>query len=854
MAATPSIAAGHHGLPARSRQVLTATAPVFAPADIEANKDVRDATFITHTVPDISPNAGIIGLCTVPAKRAGMNDLGWHLADFLAWKALLCGETHPQAQTWMALCDVAGIVNANPEQYAHGKDRRLVSGAALASTYTDRDGNTQQRGDDIKVQPSAQKLQLDFILALSEKSKVARAGGYPLVVIVCGPTTVEQDVFFGKIDETHHFGCPLMRHILHDSIDATVITPALFSAGWQVNPFFCRKPAGKVVADRTELLAKQFGGVFALAHVKQFLGWKCPLLDFDRANEKERGIGFPGPVMPTEEQKQTHDALKIKLHAALAGRLSSGHGDHSFAFGDENDDWETMVGARQYKPLSYYHRKWTSLGQGAAVAMDREKFVFLGNAFGGSQMSQFNHIKDLVKESFVGSPGYWKMPLGRNAKIAFKAFLGQQTPDTPLCHEIFNVMEHRATLAVVGDRIVECFDLCRPYEKRCRDWDESRSTVGAPDVMRTAVTQTYGELTQCIPGVDVPPGVNVNNLSPVQNTLQHPIAYVSTSVCLRHLTRSADFRKEVAKRISQFFEGIKERQLELLLKDSEVQEMCTTWLRSIGMPIRTLGGGSADVELVKEPEQADGNKSTSHTAKPSTEAGDVTDVDDPSEPPAETGASTPQNAQAGQAEPSENLPNEAKVILSGINHDMAIELLSKEKESLINELVRAPPDDLVAIQERLANVQRFLNSVQEEKTKDKARPAPSSGPQRAYNAGSEEAEQAPSKPAVTQKPVATSKPVAAPKSVTTAKPDEWMPPHLRHTAKKAVKPTKESKPDEGSFRLSNSPMQSAPARSPEMGSSSFAPRTPQEENKAPEQWVPPHLRRLPVTKPAGRKA
>ncbi|KAI0138057.1 hypothetical protein F4776DRAFT_670712 [Hypoxylon sp. NC0597] len=852
MAASFSSTSGHPGFPACSLQPLTPTAREFAPADAEVSNGVIDATFVTHAIPDISPNSGIVGLCTVPAERAGMDDLGWHLADFLAWKALLCGETHPNAQTWMALCDVANIVNANSELYAHGKDRRIVSGAAVASSYTDEDGNIQQRADGIKVQPDAEKLRADFIIALSEKLKIAQTKGYPLVIIVCGPTTIEQDIFFGKTEVQHCLGSNVIRHVLGNDADAIVVTPALFSAGWQVNPNFCRKPARKVAADRTEFLAKQFGGVFAKEHVGTFLEWTSPLLDCDRVDKKERRNLFPGPAMPNDEQKKTSIALKIKLHSALAGRLSAGHGDHSFYFEAKTDDWESLIGPRKHQPLSYYLQKWAKLGEGSTNMTEPGRFGFLGNAFGGNRTSQLNHIRHLVNESFVAWPGYWRLLMGRNVKKMLKTFLMDQTPDSRLCHEIFNVMEHRATSAVLADMILECFDLPKPYEVRCRDWDESRWLHEASDMDRQAATKTYGEITRYIPGVYVPPGVNHNHFSPIQVALQVPVSYMSVALCFRYLTRSPDLRMEAVKRIYQFLEEIKVRQAVLLLGDSEVQEMCTTWLRSIHMPIRTVDDALAIVKSAGTPAEAAAasNELVLQNSDIRAKTGGMAPRDVSSKQPAEAGPSTSQTAQAEPIDWLDGLPEDAKKLLPKIDPEEAIQLISRVRENIVQELVSGKPGTLEESRSKLAKVQEVLTTLQKEAQKRKEIEDAASGSKERTKS-----ESTPTKPCSSG--VDWERGMEQKTPTTTPKPDGYVPPHLRHTAKKSVKSPEQGKLDAVPFRLSNSPTRQTPVRSTDKESLSFTPRSLQretretEENRTPKDYVPPHLRGLPQSRAAG---
>ncbi|KAI1501869.1 hypothetical protein F5X99DRAFT_188128 [Biscogniauxia marginata] len=509
---------------------LAATAREFTPAPTAVNK-VLDASFISQTIPDISAKAGIIGLCAVPQERAGADDLGWHIADFLAFKSLLCGENNPRSQTWLAQCDVASLVKAYPGHYTHGKDRRVVSGAAESLTYANK-GKIIDREDNIQVEPSAEELKAIFIEAINGKAHTAKAFGFPLVIIICSLTSLEQDVFFpGKTNVEFRLTSGELRHVLGDSIDVIVITPALFSAGWQINPSFCSSEVKDVRVDRTDFLARQFGGIFTKDLVEQFISWKCPILDGIQVNEgvrtRER---YPGPVMPTDQQQSLIDTLKIKINSYLLGRCSLHHYDHSFHFDKESDDWEKLIRPRAHKQLGEYKKKWESLGVGTAPN-DNTALPFLGNAFGGTRQSQLRHIKHLIQESFTAWPGYWNMSFGRLTMEDFKKFV--KINDSLTCHEFFNALEHRATLTTFADMMVRYFSLPFPDNVRCRDWDQSQRRTRSSDEQERLLLQPYQEFCKILPAPNLPPGVNLNYLSRIQKRHDTPTFYLTASLGVR---------------------------------------------------------------------------------------------------------------------------------------------------------------------------------------------------------------------------------------------------------------------------------------------------------------------------------
>ncbi|KAI2617104.1 hypothetical protein GGR54DRAFT_641207 [Hypoxylon sp. NC1633] len=754
MATATSVRSEDGPRPINAPRPLMATAPEFSPASTGVVNEVLDATFFSHTIPDITYDTGVVGLCAVSSDEAGPDRLGWHIADFLAFKALLRGETHHQAQTWLAQCDVAGIVNANPEGYAHGKDRRLVNGAADASSFDDK-GSLKHREDHIKVETVPDLLMDMFIKDLEYKAKVARHGGYPLIVIICGPTSLEQDIFFRQDDIKHHLTRDDIRKVLGSDIDVTVVTPALFSAGWQINPSFCKKPAGEVRADRTEFLARQLGGIFAKNHVDNFLGLACPLLDRNRVDEDVKQGEFFGPVMPSEEQKELAVALKVKVHNALASRLSVKHDDHSFDLNDANDDWERLIGPRRTQ-LSYFGQKWANLEGSKAPVTDEEKLGFLGGAFGGNKASQVHHIHHLIKESFDAWPGYWNLPFGQKVRTVLNNFLQSASPESRDCHEIFNIMEHRATTAVLADALVEYFKLPKPHGLRCRDWDEPKWVQKASHEGHLYVVQSYKEVSKRIPAAIVPPEVNVNHLSVIQRRLEVPVVYLSVSLCVCD-PKSEGSLQAVVKHIDPLFKDIMARQVQLLLGDPELQATCVAWLRSIQMPVRYPTTATESMDLVKTPatvlppEMTAGGKGsstgTNATVVPAAvpSGGQAEDVvlSTPVQPEAEPlGHSDvrPDQHPGTQPHTPQTIPTKPDIlsecstllelldggvteegldkILPVIDIEFSIAEFRKRKDEFINELVMATDrDEIKGIQMKVKRVTEILNLMVDIKKK-----------------------------------------------------------------------------------------------------------------------------------------
>ncbi|KAI1146578.1 hypothetical protein F4825DRAFT_472422 [Nemania diffusa] len=569
---------------------LTPTATSFIPKVMEANKDVLKSCFITQTVPNTHRFAGIVGICTVPEDKADMNNLGWHIADFLAFRALLCGQNPPKAQTWLSMCNIPALVEANPQLYTHGKDRRLVASAVRPDNHQESAGLVK-REDDIQVETCAEDLKEKFKSAVKEKLGIAEKYNYPLLLIVCGLTSLEQDIYFGELTTDRQYTMKDLRCELGDSIEnveATIITPSLFSAGWQVNASFGRLDSTVVRGKRVEFLARQFGGIFAPDLVRSFLGWKCPAIDEAKVEAMAKRERFPGPACPSEEVQALISQLEIKIQSYLVGGLSSFPIDHSFSFNKSKDEWETLIGRRErsldYQGLEHYEQKWRKLPLAESLNLNNEGFSFMGNAFGGTKESQLNHIKYLIEESYLAWPDHWALNFGQETRGDLERFMNAEQPSDIDCHEIFNVLEHRARTSILGDTIVQYFDLPIPHNQRCREWNHVKWKQGISEKDRSLLIRDFNSVFGCVPGPNLPPGINKNNLSRLQMRLENGANYVRAALGIRFLTTKGS-SKVAIDRITSFLEEVKAKQAEILVSNSEIYMMCSSWLNAINIPI-----------------------------------------------------------------------------------------------------------------------------------------------------------------------------------------------------------------------------------------------------------------------------
>ncbi|KAK7739831.1 hypothetical protein SLS62_011181 [Diatrype stigma] len=524
---------------------------------------VGDATFVTRSIPDISPNAGLVALCTVPGNRAGPDDLGWHIADFLAFKTILGGYLHENAQTWLAHCDIAKLIKANPEAYTHGADRRIFSPGKLT--------------DNIRVESPAAVLIKEFSAAITKTVDIVKKYEYDLVIIICGPTTLEQDAYFGNaIYRPYISSTDIRAAIGSDDCSAMVITPALFSAGWQVNPSFCRHARFNPRVERVHFMAKQFGAIFARSIVDKVTSWDCPMLDSSRVDPTRKGkVRYPGFQKASPENTM----LQVALQSALAARLMQEHSDHSFSFDGSNDDWVKLIRTRKHRTLAEHQHEWEKLPTAQTpVSIDPDR-LYQGNVFGGVKASQLAHLKHLIRDSLMMWQGVWVNELGRGARAKFQEFLFDEDPHESDCLEMVYVMEQRSTLLVMGDLLVDLFNLPVPDGKRCRDYDGTSAQSG-----RTGLT--FDLMCKSIPGVNLHPDRSVYKFGKIQAPHYRDAHYVVTA--LGELYTDSTSLDAAVGRIRNLFDVIKDRQLRLLFENPDIRQKCRLWLTAINMPVLSV--------------------------------------------------------------------------------------------------------------------------------------------------------------------------------------------------------------------------------------------------------------------------
>jgi hypothetical protein len=632
------------GMTTAAMPKFAAATAKFDPAPFSLTSDVLDATFVTRCPPDVERHTTIVGVCAVPSGREGTDDMGWHVADFLAFKSLFDSQINPRYQAWISYTDAN--LAATKHGYTHS-GRRL-------------DPSNQSHDVPIVIEPSASKLAAKIISQIFAKAQLAKDNGESLIIIVCGPTTLEQDICLGD-DYKASVTSEQISAVIDTDIDVTFVTPSITSAGWQVNPSFKSKHGTLSVALRSpsaspiDFMARQCGAIFASKIIPYLSDSESPLIDH-LADPSEF------PLVMTEDQKQARASLEIGIYSLLARRMINGNGNHTFSFETETDQWEDLLGRRKGRSLEKLSQQWeklpavspanttktTEYSTGTADGEASKELRFLGGAFGGNKASQISHIKHLIKESLNSWPGYYSTSFGQLLRRELDEYLDQTTHDDLEWHTMFNIskyipqswrntlplplvlsspkvvfaletnclesdryarifdksltsiftVENRISLMVLGDLVTKNFRIPPVFNARCRDWDEAKWSSLVTTLERNLTTRLFGEVHRHLPPICLPPGRNINLLRKTHMRVTRATQYIAAALTMR-FRQESPLLDTAVKDVVRLFQKVEARQVELIMESRDVRALSTAWLDSIGIPVNKNPGKLAKTDLMK---------------------------------------------------------------------------------------------------------------------------------------------------------------------------------------------------------------------------------------------------------------
>jgi hypothetical protein len=152
----------------------------------------------------------------------------------------------------------------------------------------------------------------------------------------------------------------------------------------------------------------------------------------------------------------------------------------------------------------------------------------------------------MIRESFNSWPGYYASPFSVGVRHELEVFLKQASSDELDCHAMFNILEHRTTLMVLGDLVIKALNLQPVWNARCRDFDEAKLGKLVSDSERLVMTEVFGDIHRKLPHVHMPPGRNLNSQSKIQILVRRTSQYSAAALTIRYhepgagLTASVD--------------------------------------------------------------------------------------------------------------------------------------------------------------------------------------------------------------------------------------------------------------------------------------------------------------------------
>ncbi|ETS78473.1 hypothetical protein PFICI_10535 [Pestalotiopsis fici W106-1] len=510
-----------------------------------------DITIVSCHPPDIPQDASIVGICTVPPGREGNDDLGHHVADFLGWKHLFANlSTFPDDQVWLSLIDIDDAVRKH--KYTHsGRD---VSPAVLDSNRP------------IIVERNVHALHGIFMKNLAEKAEMVRKDDSSLVVIVCGLTSLEQDIL---LEKNRHIVTTITSGAITAvaSLDVRVVlvSPSITSVGWQVNPCLGRPITVSTEAKLNALMGHQCGAVFGSELAKRFLSESSPALTDQTANK------LTIPLMKTDELLAIESKLHARIYACLSGRFISAKG-HEFRFTREGDSW-SLIGARKGMSLTTLAQQWSRLNRvDATETQSGDGFVFLGNAFGGNRKSQLNHIEHMFKQGLL-SAAYSSNNV-KNLEEHYKQLKSAADTDEEDCRVLFNTLEHRMSLVMLGDFMAKHLrSLPDRTGTRCRDWCEEACQSSSE---KKDTRNIWSLILEKFPHPGMPHGRHIDRPRGLFIFLHKPVFYIANVMAARVRETGSSLDSGVMT-LNMFIERLKTSQTDLLSSDPEVRELSRTW-------------------------------------------------------------------------------------------------------------------------------------------------------------------------------------------------------------------------------------------------------------------------------------
>lgn len=299
------------------------------------------STFTTTSIPDICPPSCIAQILTVPDHHLDDPFLKRSVAGFYAISHHLSPLVPPE--------DYVRLSASDPQRHVNLRYGNKDVGGGMC--------------DDISVHEDPAELTeafLDAISAMSLRASSYCQEGHPssLVIIICGPTSLHQDMIrelsypLTPNTQLHLLTVGEINNCINGKVKATLIAPSMLCTGWVVNQSLGVQPAENSTPTDQMLrrIARNVAPLYQVQAFQDLLG--------------------PGSKLVQNRDGQDLSALVnanrgSDLHSAIAKScrtsLSIATPRCVFNLYDRLDDWPRLSGDRLGEPLDRFWPNWQLL-------------------------------------------------------------------------------------------------------------------------------------------------------------------------------------------------------------------------------------------------------------------------------------------------------------------------------------------------------------------------------------------------------------------------------------------------------------------------------------------------------------
>lgn len=474
------------------------------------------------------------------------------------------GCTNSVAQTWLSSLDIPAFLNGGdfPAEMV-----QRVLGAK-------KDHITELPADDAL---DCAKVLFKYI---GDRAQEANKDGTTLFIMIFAPITPEQDIcldFGGPEGKKAFLTMERIRAVIsgaveHENLPVIIMTPSPFTGGWACNPSLFVRPHG-TTQNLVRFISKACGAAFANRIIQSYTTRGTPFV-----SERQRDtVQYDDmmPIRPSKEQLDSFHEFHRKIHETLEQRLSVLAGKHSFDFDTTKDNWMTY-GPRKSFPLA----KWEARAGGATQSHNGQDdcFSFLGEAFGGSRVSQLFHIKYLVYIELQTCPGDWHRHTTGITKPLYEGFMMTEDPDDDTVKRIFDTIEYRSSSMTLAHMLVKGLELPAPSGVKSRYWVE--------DDVCGSFQLAFSEVHNLFDRVALLPGETRHDFKVVR--FWRPSRWLAASIAYAFAGESDQkVRDFIQQKVAPFIRMIRGTQNALLLENESVKQYGCKWIASLGLEPQT---------------------------------------------------------------------------------------------------------------------------------------------------------------------------------------------------------------------------------------------------------------------------